>query len=177
MANRPPSQEAKNPVQFDDLYRELILDHYRKPRNQGDLEEATATAEGLNPSCGDELRLGIVVADGKVEDVRFVGQGCSISQASSSMMTEQVRGRSLEEVRAIAAKVQQMLTEEGFDVDADAVEIGDLEALQGVARFPVRVKCALLAWKVLEQALAQATGGELSGDPEIPTRVAEPAQQ
>ena len=170
------NQEARNPIKFDELYRELILDHYRSPRNQGDLEEATAAAEGMNPSCGDELRLSIHVEDGAVQEIAFVGQGCSISQASSSMMTEQVRGRTLDEVHAIDAKVQQMLTDESFDVDADAVEIGDLEALQGVARFPVRIKCALLAWKVLEQALAEATGGEISGDSEIQTRAAAPAQ-
>ena len=172
MANR----EGAHPVHFDELYRELILDHYRSPRNQGELAKATAAAEGMNPSCGDELRLGVVIADDTVQDVRFVGQGCSISQASSSMMTEQIRGRSLDAVGAIADKIQRMLTVDGFDVDADAVEIGDLEALQGVARFPVRVKCALLAWKVLAQALATATGREVADDTEIQTRAIQPVK-
>ena len=172
MANR----EVEHPIHFDELYRELILDHYRSPRNQGELVKATAAAEGMNPSCGDELRLGILIAGNSVQDVRFVGQGCSISQASSSMMTEQIRGRSLDAVRAIADKIQHMLTDNGFDVDADAVEIGDLEALQGVARFPVRVKCALLAWKVLAQALAEATDSEVADDTEIQTRSIQPAK-
>ena len=172
MANR----EAEHPVHFDELYRELILDHYRSPRNQGDLANATAAAAGMNPSCGDELHLGILFADNTVQDIRFVGQGCSISQASSSMMTEQIRGRSVDAVYAIADKIQQMLTDDAFDVDADAVEIGDLEALQGVARFPVRVKCALLAWKVLAQALAEATGSEAADDTDIQTRVIQPAK-
>ena len=164
------SLEAQHPVAFDELYRELILDHYRHPRNQGELPEPTVVAEGLNPSCGDELRVAIKLADGAVSDIRFRGRGCSISQSSASMMTEGVRGRSLAEVHALSDTVQEMLTNEDFDLDR--ADLGDLEALQGVVKFPVRIKCALLAWKVLEQAIADATGGQVGADTDIQTRVA-----
>lgn len=167
------TRESENPVQFDELYRDLILDHYRNPRNQGILEEASAVAEGVNPNCGDELRLGITVENGIVQEVRFVGQGCSISQASSSMMTQQIRGHSLHEIKEVASKVQQMLTNDDFNVDEDSVEIGDLESLQGVAKFPVRVKCALLAWKVLEQALGDTIKDQSTNESIIQTRTIE----
>ena len=163
-------REQEQPVAFDDLYRDLILDHYRTPRNTGALEDATIVAEGLNPSCGDEIRVSIALEDGKVRAVRFQGQGCSISQSSASMMTEEASGRSADEVEALSEAVQEMLTHENFDVDS--ADLGDLEALHGVARFPVRIKCALLAWKVLDQALAEATGRSLERDSEIQTRVA-----
>lgn len=163
------SREAENPVQLDDLYREVILDHYRHPRNQGALADATVEAEGFNPSCGDELRVAIVLTDGAIRAIGFQGRGCSISQSSASMLTDAVRSLSIADVRALSASVQEMLTHEDFDVDS--VEIGDLEALQGVAKFPVRIKCALLAWKVLEQALADATGEQFGGDSDIQTRV------
>ena len=166
MANR----EAQNPVQLDDLYRDLILDHYRSPRNRGEMSDATVAAEGLNPSCGDEIRVALKLDDGRVASVRFTGTGCSISQSSASMMTEQSDTRSLGELKQLSAAVQEMLTNEDFDIDS--VDLGDLEALQGVAKFPVRIKCALLAWKVLDQALASASGGELDGDSDIQTRVA-----
>lgn len=164
------SREAQHPVQFDDLYREVVLEHYRRPRNKGPLDDATVVAEGLNPSCGDEIQVALKVEDGRLTAVHFGGQGCSISQSSASMLTEQSAGLSLEEVSALSRAVQAMVTDEGFDLDR--VDLGDLEALQGVAKFPVRVKCALLAWKVLDLALAEARGETPTTDSDIPTRIA-----
>lgn len=134
---------------FDDLYRELILDHYKRPRNHGTLAEATQRVEGLNPVCGDEIHLDIHVADGVIDGIAFSGQGCSISQSSASMLTDRVKGRSLEEARQVMAMVRAMLV----DGALPANELGDLEALEGVAKLPVRVKCALLSWNVLREGL------------------------
>jgi nitrogen fixation NifU-like protein len=134
--------------ELDDLYRELILDHYRRPHNRGKLEGATH-AEGYNPLCGDEIELDLAVDGETIEDIAFMGRGCSISQASASMMTDAVKGRRIEDAERIAAEFRSMMTD-----GADPVpELGDLEAFQGVARFPVRVKCATLAWRVLQDAL------------------------
>jgi nitrogen fixation NifU-like protein len=136
--------------ELDDLYRELILDHYRAPRNRGKPAGATAEADGYNPLCGDEIQVWVAVKDGKIEDAGFAGRGCSISQASGSMMTEALKGRSVEEARELIRAFTAMMT----SPDAEpAVDLGDLEAFQGVARFAVRVKCATLAWHVLEEAL------------------------
>ena len=161
-------------MDLDELYRDLILDHYRNPRNKGDLTairgSSTVIAEGLNPSCGDEIQIAVKIDDGRVTDVRFAGQGCSISQSSASMLTDQTADQPIDHIRTLSGNVQQMLTDESFDLDA--VDVGDLEALQGVARFPVRVKCALLAWKVLEQALAEATGEPLDRDTDFQTTIA-----
>ncbi len=134
--------------QFDELYREIILDHYRRPRNHGALSDATQRLEGVNPVCGDEIHLDLRVADGRIQEVAFDGVGCSISQSSASMMTESVRGHTLDEAAKLEKLFQAMLMD-GAEPDP---AIGDLEAFQGVAKFPVRVKCALLAWKVLEGA-------------------------
>jgi nitrogen fixation NifU-like protein len=138
--------------QFDDLYRELILEHYRRPRNRGQLEEATQTAEGMNPVCGDEIRLDLAINDGVIHDIAFSGQGCSISQSSASMLTDRLKGRSLEEALRVMGMVRAMLID-GALPDND---LGDLQALEGVAKLPVRVKCALLAWSVLQEGLDQA---------------------
>ena len=165
MANR----EAQNRIDLDELYRDVILDHYRRPRNRGTHPDPTVAAEGFNPSCGDEIQLSLMIDGGAVSGLGFGGSGCSISQSSASMMTEAIGGRSLDEARETSRRVQQMLTDDSFDLDA--VDLGDLEALSGVARFPVRIKCGLLAWKVLDQALAQATGESIDDDSDIPTRV------
>jgi len=136
---------------LDDLYRELILDHYRHPRNKGDLEDRTARVEGYNPLCGDEVEIDLRVGeDGTIEDVAFKGRGCSISQASSSMMTDAVKGKSKEEALELLGAFTKMMTDPELE---PATELGDLEAFQGVAKFPVRVKCATLAWHVLEEGL------------------------
>jgi nitrogen fixation NifU-like protein len=178
----PSNREAQYGVVFDDLYRDLILDHYRNPRNKGGLEDAGVVVEGFNPSCGDEisvaLRLdapdgaGAAADDARVGQVRFGGQGCSISQSSASMLTEEASGRPIADVRALSRAVQRMLTDDGFDLDS--ADVGDLEALSGVARFPVRIKCALLAWKVLDEALKVVAGPDPAGgadDDDIQTRV------
>jgi nitrogen fixation NifU-like protein len=137
--------------QLDDLYRELILDHYRHPRNRGNLEHPSAKVDGYNPLCGDEVELELLFDDeGKIADVAFKGRGCSISQASASMMTEVIRSQSKEEAQHLVEAFKRMMTAPEAEPPA---ELGDLEALQGVAKFPVRVKCATLAWNVLEQGL------------------------
>ena len=138
-------------IGLDELYRDILLDHYRSPRNRGALDgRATHTASGANPLCGDELTIELEVADGRVGEVTFEGRGCSISQASASMMTLYLKGRPVNEtLEAVETFRQMMLTGQ-----PTPDEFGDIEALSGVAKFPVRVKCASLAWKTLEQALA-----------------------
>jgi nitrogen fixation protein NifU and related proteins len=139
-------------VSLDELYRDVILDHYSHPRNRGVADPADAAREGANPLCGDEIRVSLRVRDGLVEDVRFEGKGCSISQASASMMTEQIKGKPVAEAnRLIAAFKAMMHTPTGAEPSAD--ELGDLVALAGVRKFPVRVKCATLSWITLEMAL------------------------
>ncbi len=135
-------------MELDDLYREVILDHHAHPRNRGRLEPSDISVEGANPLCGDELTLYLNLRDGRVADVRFEGRGCAISQASASMMTEAIKGRTLDEVRAAVGKFKDLMRGEG-----SGEEMGDLAALQGVRRFPVRVKCATLPWVSLEQGL------------------------
>ena len=154
---------------LQDLYREIILDHYRAPRNRGELPVPPAhKVEGFNPLCGDEVLLYLEVEDGIVTDVKTGGQGCSISQASTSMMSTAVKGKSVEEARTLirAFKALMSIHEsqlEGGVADADdgasdleGVQLGDLAALQGVVKFPIRIKCATLAWNTLQQALADA---------------------
>jgi nitrogen fixation NifU-like protein len=144
---------------LEDLYREIILDHYRSPRNRGELPVPPARhAEGHNPLCGDEITVFLEVqqVDGVdvVSDVKVSGQGCSISQSSASMMSQAVKGKPVADVRALVRKFKGMMSIEleGEPGDAD-VPLGDLEALQGVVKFPVRIKCATLAWNTLLQAL------------------------
>jgi nitrogen fixation NifU-like protein len=154
---------------LQDLYREIILDHYRAPRNRGELPVPPAhKIEGFNPLCGDEVILYLEVEDGIVVDVRTSGQGCSISQASTSMMSAAVKGKPVAEVATLIRAFKALMSihesklegADGSDADADAggtdlagVRLGDLEALQGVVKFPVRIKCATLAWNVLQQGL------------------------
>ena len=145
---------------LEDLYREIILDHYRSPRNRGELPPPATSAEGNNPLCGDEIRIFLDVADGVVRDVRFSGHGCSISQASASMMTAAVKGKPIDEVRALVRRFKSMMTIESDDDPATgdgaadgAASLGDIEALQGVVKFPVRIKCAVLAWNTLLEGL------------------------
>jgi nitrogen fixation NifU-like protein len=146
---------------LEDLYREIILDHYRTPRNRGELPTPPAvTALGHNPLCGDEIQVFLDVSDGVINDVKVGGQGCSISQSSASMMSQAVKGKSLDEVRALVKRFKGMMSIDDTDDGAAAeppveVKLGDLEALQGVVKFPVRIKCATLAWNTLVQALEQ----------------------
>jgi nitrogen fixation protein NifU and related proteins len=145
---------------LEDLYREIILDHYRSPRNRGELPPPAAHAVGHNPLCGDEIDVYLTVEGDTIADVKVGGQGCSISQSSASMMSQAVKGKSLAEVRALVRRFKGMMSlgEESDDEPSadEAVKLGDLEALQGVVKFPVRIKCATLAWNTLLQALAEA---------------------
>jgi nitrogen fixation protein NifU and related proteins len=145
---------------LEDLYREIILDHYRSPRNRGELPTPPAvSAQGHNPLCGDEITVFLQVEDGTVSDVKVGGQGCSISQSSASMMSQAIKGRSVDEVRALVRRFKGMMSIEDLEGDGDGdgstVALGDLEALQGVVKFPVRIKCATLAWNTLLEALDQ----------------------
>jgi nitrogen fixation protein NifU and related proteins len=151
---------------LEDLYREIILDHYRNPRNRGELDAPPAhRVEGFNPLCGDEIVVFIDVDDGTISDIRITGQGCSISQSSASMMSAAVKGKSVNEARAVtrAFKAMMSIHESSLDgeeaelddgIDGD-VKLGDLEALRGVVKFPVRIKCATLSWNTLTQGLAE----------------------
>jgi nitrogen fixation protein NifU and related proteins len=145
---------------LEDLYREIILDHYRTPRNRGELDPPAIMAEGFNPLCGDEIKVFLLVENGKVEDIRIGGQGCSISQSSASMMSQAVKGKTVEEARAVIGAFKSMMTppdpEAEHDHDEPKVKLGDLEALSGVQKFPVRIKCATLAWNTLAQAMDDA---------------------
>ena len=133
------------------LYQEVILDHYRRPRNRGALAEPTGSASLRNPLCGDEVDVQVTVQDGRVADVKFGGRGCSISQASASMMTELVKGRTPDEVHALGERFAEMIRG-----DAEAAKdqaLGQARALSGVSRFPTRVRCALIAWEAMERAV------------------------
>jgi len=141
---------------LEDLYREIILDHYRTPRNRGELPAPAAHATGHNPLCGDEIEVYLDVRDGVVQDIKVGGQGCSISQSSASMMSQAVKGKTVDQVRALTHRFKGLMSiEDAEDVD-ESVPLGDLEALQGVVKFPVRIKCATLGWNTLLQALAEA---------------------
>jgi nitrogen fixation protein NifU and related proteins len=147
---------------LEDLYREIILDHYRTPRNRGELPPPAAHAVGHNPLCGDEIDVYLQVEGDTVTDVKVGGQGCSISQSSASMMSQAVKGKSVAEVRALVRRFKGMMSIEednpdGEQTEAAEVKLGDLEALQGVVKFPVRIKCATLAWNTLLEAMAEAT--------------------
>jgi nitrogen fixation NifU-like protein len=137
----------------DDLYRETILDHYHHPRNQGVITNPTTTVEGINPLCGDELTLYLQVQDGKITGVKLNSKGCSINTASGSMMTEAVQGQSLDEAqKMIDSFKNMMLHSPSEDVELPS-EMEDLEALQGVKKYPVRIKCALLPWNTLLEGI------------------------
>jgi len=146
-------------VSLDDLYREVILDHYRNPRRRGALEHPDAHADGQNPLCGDELSLDLALDGDRISDVRLQGRGCSISQASASMMAEAIAGKTIAEVENLIHRFKAMMEIEpgdaGIDPARPGAALGDLEALQGVRRFPVRIKCADLPWATLAQALAE----------------------
>ncbi len=142
--------------ELDDLYKEIILDHYRRPRNHGELPNADVTAEGVNPLCGDEIHLQLTFDGDSISGAGFWGRGCSISQSSASLMTEAITDGEVTTAERIKAEFERMLVE-GAE---PAEELGDLEALRGVAKFHVRVKCALLPWKVMGEALAGRAGKE-----------------
>ena len=149
-------------MSLEDLYREVILDHYRNPRNQGRLESPDAVAEGVNPLCGDEITIELNFDGDRVTEVAIEGQGCSISQSSSSMMTEAIKGKSRAEIETLTGQFRDMMSLDGeVDIGLDpgrpGAVLGDLEALQGVRKYPVRIKCASLGWNVLQDALDGGT--------------------
>jgi nitrogen fixation NifU-like protein len=136
-------------MEVNDLYRDVILDHNRKPRNFGGLEPADASVEGFNPMCGDRLTVRLRMADDRISDIRFEGQGCAISTASASLMTEAVKGKTRSEALQLFDRVHRLLTDDAARTD----ELGKLAALSGVREYPARVKCASLCWHTLASAL------------------------
>jgi len=167
---------------LEDLYREIILDHYRSPRNKGELESPPAhRTEGFNPLCGDEVVVFLELEDDRIADIKIGGQGCSISQSSASMMSAAVKGKTVAEARALTGTFKSMMSIHETDIGGDGSEadeldvdvptgidaelkLGDLEALRGVVKFPVRIKCATLSWNTLNQAFDEALGP--AGEPE-----------
>lgn len=138
---------------LDQLYRQVIMDHYKNPRNRGILEDNdTLTVNMNNPTCGDRIQLQMKIEDGKVSEAKFDGEGCSISMSSASMMTQVIKGRPVEEALKMSTIFSDMMLGKEYDEDID---LGDIEALQGVAKFPARIKCATLAWKAMEKGVEE----------------------
>jgi nitrogen fixation protein NifU and related proteins len=143
-------------TELEELYQEVILDHSRRPRNFGTLSNADVLVHGDNPACGDEIHLGVHFSpDGKLEEIKFSGQGCAISQASASMMTMKLKGKTRSEAAELSRSFHDLVT---TDNASASKQLGDLQLLQGVRKFPQRVKCAMLAWRAVEQALAETSG-------------------
>jgi nitrogen fixation NifU-like protein len=141
-------------MQLDDLYRRVIMDHYKSPRNSGQLEGGV-TIEMNNPTCGDKISLQLEVEDGIVKNAKFVGDGCSISMSSASMMTVAVKGKTLDEVVALADNFSSMMKGEAIEFDYE-----DIDALSGVSKFPARIKCATLAWNAVRKGAIQSKHSE-----------------
>jgi nitrogen fixation NifU-like protein len=137
---------------LDNLYRRVIMDHYKNPRNRGIIEDGSLTIDMNNPTCGDRIQLTIKVDDGIVSNARFDGEGCSISMSSASMMTQAIKGMKIEEALNLSTVFSEMMLGKEYDEDID---LGDIEALQGVSKFPARIKCATLAWKAMEKGLKE----------------------
>jgi len=138
-------------MQLDDLYRRVIMDHYKTPRNRGSIESEAVSIELNNPTCGDKITLQLLIDDDQVKDAKFIGDGCSISLSSASMMTDAVKGKSLDEALKIAEDFSGLM--KGQDVE---FEYEDIEALSGVNKFPARIKCATLAWNALRKGIEQS---------------------
>jgi len=136
--------------QLDELYREVILDHFKSPTHSGELPDAQIKVDGANPLCGDELAFHVKLSDGRIGQVRFKGKGCAISQAAASMLAGQIEGKTVEETRRVIEAMKELM--QGQE-PGESLDLGDLEALSGVRKFPVRVKCAALSWNVVEQGL------------------------
>ncbi len=135
---------------LDQLYRQVIMDHYKNPRNKGSIDDGSVTVDMNNPTCGDRIHLTMKVEDGIVTDAKFDGEGCSISMSSASMMTQAIKGKNIDH----AIKLSQIFSEMMLGNDyPDDLDLGDIEALQGVAKFPARIKCATLSWKAMEKGL------------------------
>ena len=142
---------------LEDLYQSIILDHNRRPKNYGSLEQPTSSAEGRNPLCGDEVKVELAVNDDRITDVKFTASGCAVSRASASIMTQAVKGKSREEVDVIFTRFHALVTGTHKPDPAEARALGELAAFSGVARFPVRVKCASMPWHTLQAALRNAS--------------------
>ncbi|PYZ95755.1 SUF system NifU family Fe-S cluster assembly protein [Alteribacter lacisalsi] len=138
---------------LDTLYRQVIMDHYKNPRNRGELDGDTLTVNMNNPTCGDRIQLQMKVEDGKIADAKFTGEGCSISLSSASMMTQAVKGLPVDDALKLSGIFSDIML--GKDADYGDFDLGDIEALQGVAKFPARIKCATLAWKAMEKGLKE----------------------
>ena len=138
---------------FQDLYQEVVMDHNRSPRNFGDLEELTNSSEGYNPFCGDQLTLNLKIESGLIADVSFTGTGCAISKASASMMTESIKGQTIEDANLIFQEFRKMLTQADKDITLNVELLGDLEILSGISQFPARIKCGILAWHTMQSAI------------------------
>jgi nitrogen fixation protein NifU and related proteins len=136
---------------LDALYRQVIMDHYKNPRNKGALEEGNLTIDMNNPTCGDRIHLTMKVEDGKVVDAKFDGEGCSISMSSASMMTQAIKGKDVDTALKMSRIFSNMM--QGKEYNDHDLDLGDIEALQGVSKFPARIKCATLAWKAMEKGL------------------------
>ena len=136
--------------QLDELYREVILDHFKNPTHSGELPHAQIKVDGANPLCGDEMTFHLKMQDGRIEHVRFRGKGCAISQAAASMLAGQLEGKTVGETTKLIETMKALM--QGQDPDP-SVDLGDLEALAGVRKFPVRIKCAALSWNIIEQGL------------------------
>ncbi len=144
-------------TELEELYQAVILDHSRRPRNFGTLENADVLVHGDNPSCGDEIHLGVHFdPDGKLAEIKFSGQGCAISQASASLMTMKLKGKTRAEAAAMGHAFKDLVTG-STNSSSESPKLGDLQLLAGVRKFPQRVKCAMLAWRAVEQALAENT--------------------
>ena len=141
---------------LDELYREVILDHFKNPTHAGALPDATVTVDGANPLCGDELTFALKLDGGRLARVRFRGKGCAISQAAASMLAGALEGKTAAQASAVIEAMKKLMQGEA---PSEAMELGDLEALAGVRKFPVRIKCAALSWNVVEQALKESAHG------------------
>jgi nitrogen fixation NifU-like protein len=142
--------------ELEELYQEVILDHSRRPRNFGELSDAAVRIHGDNPACGDEIYVGVKFGpDGSLQDIKFTGHGCAISQASASMMTTKLKGKSRDETMSILRAFHDLVTSETNDTPKT---LGNLCVMKGVRKFPQRVKCAMLSWRAIEQALQQTSG-------------------
>lgn len=142
---------------LDTLYRQVIMDHYKNPRNKGILDDSSLSINMNNPTCGDRIQLSLKIENGIVVDARHDGEGCSISMSSASMMTQAIKGKKTEDALRLAQIFSDMM--QGKDVDTDE-DLGDIEALHGVCKFPARIKCATLAWKAMEKGIEKEEHNE-----------------
>lgn len=139
-------------MDLDDLYQEIILEHYKQPKNQGEVDEPNVEVQGRNPFCGDEIKLTMSLKDGRVQDVKFKGSGCAISQSSASVMTEHIKGKTIDEIRELFQEFGHLVRgEEHEHVHID--DMDELSAFRGVSSYPTRVKCAMLAWNALKDGI------------------------